>query len=635
MKFLLGLMILALSGDFVCSAQKTSVEGPAVKVILDSSYVTVRPSGASTVSFYKKQEINSFSGAHAVRTAKFPYDPLTAEVRFRYAKVTHSDGSVDLVDQGSVYDYPAPAHLIYWGAREVMIDFGALVPGDVVEYLVEKEGFSYALLAHDRFEPPMKGQFYDVVPFWVDYPTERKVYCVEVPSDKELQFQFYQGDCNASMRFVEGGKLYKFAVEDAVPFRREPNMVDLHDAAPKLLLSSTPEWKDKSVWFYEVNEKAGVFNPTPEVKAKVAELLKGKNSEMDKISVLTHWVADNIRYSGISMGEGEGYTIHPVSMTYTDRCGVCKDIAGTLVSMLRAAGFEAYAAMTMAGSRIETMPADYFNHCVVVVKLHDGSFMPLDPTWVPFTRELWSSAEQQQNYLPGMPWGSDLCITPAVSPEKNAINIESKSILDQDGSLTGTVTIYAEGWADRSIRSIFTGANQVDWQAYLEARLLTVSPKARLLDVDYGKDPRDYQSGPLRLTFKFRIPEYAVEGDSQMALKALTMSGFFSSMLPFSRIDTSLDERSCQFTIGHSCKVVIDEKIAVPKGFLLLGGSRKSAAKGAAASFSGSLGQSYAGLELKQEVVMNKRVFEPSDWADVRAALNGFNEYKDWIILIR
>ena len=81
------------------------------------------------------------------------------------------------------------------------------------------------------------------------------------------------------------------------------------------------------------------------------------------------------------MGKGEGYTLHDTKMNYTDRCGVCKDIAGTLVSFLRMAGFEAYPAMTMAGSRVESIPADHFNHCVAVVKLADGTYMPLDPTW--------------------------------------------------------------------------------------------------------------------------------------------------------------------------------------------------------------------------------------------------------------
>ena len=124
------------------------------------------------------------------------------------------------------------------------------------------------------------------------------------------------------------------------------------------------------------------------------ELLRGKKTEMEKIAALTHWVADNMRYSGISMGKGEGYTLHTTKMNFTDRCGVCKDKAALLISMLRMAGFEAYPAMTMAGSRIETIPADHFNHCVTVVKLSSGQYIPLDPTWVPFLRELWSSAER-------------------------------------------------------------------------------------------------------------------------------------------------------------------------------------------------------------------------------------------------
>ena len=118
-------------------------------------------------------------------------------------------------------------------------------------------------------------------------------------------------------------------------------MVDLFDAAPKLMMSSTPHWKDKSLWFNKVNEDYGSFAPLPEAQKKVDELIKGKKTEMEKIAVLTHWVADNIRYAGISMGKGEGYTLHDTKMNYTDRCGVCKDIAGTLVSFLRMAGFEA------------------------------------------------------------------------------------------------------------------------------------------------------------------------------------------------------------------------------------------------------------------------------------------------------
>lgn len=342
----------------------------------------------------------------------------------------------------------------------------------------------------------MRGQFYDIVPFWCEQPTLRKVYQVSNPQRKRNAVSVLSGECSSSMRFADNRKLYCFSKTDIQPFRKEPNMVDLYDAAPKLMMSSTPCWQDKSLWFYKTNEDYGSFATYAPAQKKVNELIRGKKNEMEKIAVLTHWVADNIRYAGITMGKGEGFTLHNTQMNYTDRCGVCKDIAGTLISFLRMAGFEAYPAMTMAGSRVESIPADHFNHCVAVVKLSNGTYMPLDPTWVPFCRELWSSAEQQQNYLPGVPEGSDLCITPVSAPENHYVRIQANNKIDLQGTLTGEFTITAEGQSDRSIRRVFTTGWQSEWMNTMENQLLSISPKARLIQVNWGKNPKDYQSGP-------------------------------------------------------------------------------------------------------------------------------------------
>ena len=89
-----------------------------------------------------------------------------------------------------------------------------------------------------------------------------------------------------------------------------------------------------------------------------------KASDEAKAKALVHWVAQNIRYSGQTMGEGEGFTLHSGEMIFEQRSGVCKDIAGMLIAMMRGAGLDSYAAMTMAGSRIDEVPADQFNHCM-------------------------------------------------------------------------------------------------------------------------------------------------------------------------------------------------------------------------------------------------------------------------------
>ncbi len=610
-------------------------------ILLDSTAVSVTPAGSGSFSVYKAIRVQSPAGALSCRVLKYDYDPLTAFARFRRAAIHKADGSTVELDVTKACDYVAPARAIYWGARQIMLEVGALEPGDVVEYEIDKKGFTYALLSdvsevddEERFVPPMRGQFYDIIPFWSDAPAARKVYRVSLPAEKELQFQFYQGACSSSMHYGENGtKVYTFAVEGLMPFRREPNMVDLYDAAPKLMLSTTPRWEDKSLWFHKTNEDYGSFEPLPEAQKKVDELIKGKESEMDKIAVLTHWVADNIRYAGITMGEGEGFTLHNTKMNYTDRCGVCKDIAGTLISFLRMAGFEAYPAMTMAGSRVERIPADHFNHCVAVVKLSDGTYMPLDPTWVPFCRELWSSAEQQQNYLPGIPEGSDLRITPVSAPENHYVRITAENDIDGQGTLTGTFTITAEGQSDASIRRIFTTGWQTEWMNTMEKQLLAVSSKARLIEVDWGENPKDYQAAPIRIVFRYEIPDYARLGDSEMVFKPLTMNGLYQSVRTYLRIDTNLEERKYGFKDGCSRLVELDETIRLPKGYTLVSEGRQSEERSVAADFDGSLSQEEGCVTLHQRLALKKRVYEASDWEGFRRAVNAHKAFGNYLII--
>lgn len=609
--------------------------------LLDSTSVTVQPTGSGSFRVYRKFKVQTPRGAVNNRIIKYDYDPLTAHAEFRYVTIYRANGDVLNLDVTQACDYAAPARAIYWGARQIMMEVGRLEPGDVVEYEIAKKGFTYALLTaaessdEERFIPPMRGHFYDIVPFWSEFPTVRKVYKVSIPMEKDSQFQFYQGECASSVRYEEGRKVYTFAMDDMMPYQREPNSVDFYDSAPKLMMSSTPKWIDKSLWFNKVNEDYGSFQPIPEAEKKVAELIKGKTSEMEKIAVLTHWVADNIRYSGISMGKGEGFTLHNLKMNYTDRCGVCKDIAGTLVAFLRIAGFEAYPAMTMAGSRVESIPADHFNHCVAVVKLSNGTYMPLDPTWVPFCRELWSSAEQQQNYLPGVPEGSDLCLTPVSAPENHYVRIKADNKLDQQGTLRGKFVITAEGQSDSNIRGIFTRGWQTEWRNALEKQLLSVSPHARLIAVDYGKNPKDYQAAPIKMTFTYEIPGYAVSANGQMAVKPMLMNNLYNQVKSYLRIDTDLEKREQGFKDGCSRLVELDETLQLPAGFKLANAARNDRKESGAADFEGSLQQVGNQVIMHQRLALKKRVYEASDWEGFRTAVNTHKSYGDYLIIVK
>ncbi len=606
------------------SGNQKDYPGKNTLTIFDSTQVDVQESGLSYVNIHKLIKILNPKGAKSNAVVRFGYDPLSAYVEIKQVNIYRKSGKIEKLDMTEVMDYPAPARAIYWGASEKMMEVGRLEAGDVIEVFLFRKGFTYALLGDEvddsKYIPPMKGQYYDIVEFWSLQPVLEKTYQVSLPKDKFMQYKVYNGEVMSSI--VPNGEkwLYTFTKKNYSQPKREPHMVASSDEFTKLLMSTSPDWEAKSLWFYSVNEDYGSFETTPAINAKVNDILKGAETEMDSVSLLTHWVADNIRYSGISMGCGEGYTLHKGEMTFSDRCGVCKDKAGMLITMLRAAGFESYAAMTMAGSRIDAIPADQFNHSVSAVKMSDGKYHILDPTWVPFVRELWSSLEQQQNYLMGVPEGAGLMITPISPPKNHYFKISGNSKLNKDGSLEGELVIDAEGQSDASIRRIFTSNYREAWGSALEKELKKSYPGIVITKQDYG-NPMDYQSAPFHAVISYRIPDYAIVTEDEIIITPMAVSGIFKRAMSHIYFDTKPEERKYNFRDRCSRQVMLSETVELPFGSEITYQPELSMTSGTGASFKGGYTIDGKTLSVSENLKFKKRVYEPEDWGSFREAV--------------
>ena len=644
-------LIAALGG--LASAQHHALPGKYAGcntlTIFDSTGIYMEESGLSHVLTHKLVQMGSYQGCHSFSTYKIDYDPLSAYCDIERVLVHRGQRTDTLVWPGReanvpVYDYVAPARMIYWGASQKMVEIGHLDIGDRVEIWTYKKGYTYALLENEelrinneefslngtfaslpesdeRYVPPMRGHFYDIVPFWSTDPILSKVYQLNLLDTKQLQYKVYNGDLEVKRAAADeaGRTIYTFSNrEDIVPLKREARALAYNDIACKLLLSTSPDWQAKSRWFYGVNEDYGSFIPTPEMQQKVNELVAGCRTERDSIAALTHWVADNIRYAGISMGLGEGFTLHSAEMNFTGRCGVCKDKASTLVSMLRAAGFKAYAAMTMAGERIDRIPADQFNHSVCAVQLRNGSFELLDPTWVPNVRELWSSAEQQQGYLIGTAEGCDLMETPISPAEKHFIRISGESSIAADGTLSGTLTITAEGQSDASVRGVFS-ARQSEWRHNLELELLKIAPNAEILDIRHT-DPDRYLEQPVSISYRYRIPNYAVVDKDMVSFIPLSARGFYSRAMGHLFFNLNPEERTQPFSDRCSRLVDIRETITLPFAPSQLHYPMVDGVANPAASFGCGFQLNGNKLSFGEQALFGKRIYEATDWPAFRAS---------------
>lgn len=605
--------------------------------VFDSTQVFMEESGLSYVNNHQLIKVLNHRGAKNNTVVKIDYDPQSAYVEIKKVVLHRADGTSETITN-PVCDYVAPARMIYWGASQKMMEIGHLMPGDAIEVWTFRKGFTYALLATDddsKYIPPMKGHFYDIVPFWSTQPIKEKVYKVNVLKTKDLQFNVYNGEVASNVAYDGNRVIYTFSKKNITPIKREPSMVANSDVETKLLLSTSPNWEAKSMWFYGVNEDYGSFETIPELTQKVKELLKPAKTELDSISILTHWVADNMRYSGISMGEGEGFTLHNAKMNFTDRCGVCKDKASLLIAMLRAAGFESYAAMTMAGERIDRIPADQFNHSVTVVKRRNGNYELLDPTWVPNVRELWSSAEQQQGYLMGLPNGADLMETPISAPENHYLRINAKSELKADGTLVGEFTIEAEGQSDAGVRGVFS-ARYSEWQRNLEMELLKVDPRAEIVSVKYT-NPEEYLKQPVKITYKYKIPNYARVSDDEIIFVPLSAKGLFTRAMNHLRINTNIEERNYAFKDRCSRLVEVKEVVVLPvkpaADKVIL--PQSETVKSEYVNYQGGYAQSGKILTFEQTASYGKRVYEANEWSDFRKAVEAQKKFSTEHVVVK
>jgi len=620
------------------SGNSTKYPNDNVLVVFDSTKVEVAQTGLAKINIHQLFKVLNTKGALEKRVIKMGYDPLTSYVKILSVSIYKKNGDIINLDTSRVKDYPAPARSIYWGAREKMLEIGYLEPGDGIEVKLFRKGFTYALLNDEpddeRYIPPMRGHFYDIVPFWSSNPIVEKTYIASLPLEKNLQYEFYNGEIRSSV-IREGEKMiYTFTKTNIQPMKAEPNMVAWSDVAPKLLLSTSPDWKAKSLWFYHVNEDYGSFETTPEISAKTREILRSARNELDSISLLTHWAADEIRYSGLSMGEGEGYTLHKGAMTFADRCGVCKDKAGILITLLRAAGFESYAAMTMAGERIERIPADQFNHSITIVKRRNGEYMLLDPTWVPFIRELWSSLEQQQGYLMGVPEGADLKYTPISDPENHPVKIKGSSKILNDGTLEGWLEITGEGQSEAAIRSVFTGVARCEWEKNLENELLRMHPRAKIIEKSYS-NPDLYLEQPIIIHMMYSIPNYALIGDSNILFQPLLASGIFQRAQPQLGMNLDIDERIYPFRDRCSRKVEVEETIEIPEGFALLKPDYQINIIGDASSIKASMQTEGKRISISQVALYNKRIYQAEEWSNFKEVVKAQRKFKDSPLILK
>ncbi len=615
--------------------------GAGLVVVFEEMVNRVQPSGVTEVDGYRLTKVLTPAGCRDNSVLTWRYDPQSSRVEVREVAVLR-DGERLSVDVAAVHDLPAPQSAIYWSDRIQLLQLPRLRPGDGIEVRTWRKGFTYALLGGDgaaaggaaadddaRFIPPMPGEYFDIVLFAEDAPIVEKRYVLSLPADKRLHAEVHNGALYSSVAYDAERTEYAWWGRDLPALVHETRQPAASDFAPKVVMATVADWESKSRWFFDVNRDQ--FDVTPEIRDKVDVILAAAGltgaAPERRAEALLHWVAQNIRYSGQTMGPGEGFILHSGAMIFEQRSGVCKDIAGMLVTMMRAAGLDAQAAMTMAGSRIEDVPADQFNHCVTALRLPDGSFRMYDPTWVPYDNNIWSYSETEQHYLVGSPQGDTLDRIAYSPPAESPLRAVHRATLQDDGTLTGEFELTGRGVMDGRLRGLANGRRDNLASVFAKA-LAAVSPRVEGVRVTHRRT--DDFGGDMRITVAYRIPRYALPVDGGLEFRSPLMQLTLHDGTLFRAGATAWeDERKTDILLYFTQLLDGQETIRLPRGWRATVAEQPDAVDEIYAAFTGASRHDGNDLVITQRFESRRRQVPPDGYPGFKKAVDAARAWGD------
>ena len=360
-------------------------------------------------------------------------------------------------------------------SKVLQVNVPALDIGDVLHWINH-----YTIM-----RPILPGEFADDNEFEGGGYIRHLVYEVHAPLDKPLKKIILKDAVPGTVRYTtQPGEnhtlVHRWEVTDVPRMFEEPSMPPFENVLQRVLVSTTPDWRDVSKWYWNLS-KPHIEATSPELQKTVAELTANARTDLDKAKALFYYVSQKIRYMGLTPEKDRpGFEPHDVCMTFDKQYGVCRDKAALLVSMLRTAGMPAYPVLINVGSKKDKeVPDAGFNHAIAGVQMKDGQYLLLDPT-DEHARDLQPWYDGDQSYLVARPEGEDIRTSAFAPPEQNMMRIKTTGVLTPAGRLEAKSELWFDGANDDIYRNEFSAMKPDDRRRYFEEYLKKAMPGARL-----------------------------------------------------------------------------------------------------------------------------------------------------------
>ena len=406
----------------------------------DIQEVYIEPSGVFSVktkmvaTIFKK-EANDFAILQVDYTPKIRIKSINGNVYDLLGNTIKKGGKSDISDYSNFNSFS-----IYEDNRIKVMDLRQLnFPYTVeFEYVVEYPNLF--------FLPNWYPQSYPKIP--VETAQGKYIY------PKATKLRFFSKtieDKYLITRELDGGIVEKsWKIENMEGFEAEI-MLPLDESPTKVLFVGASEfeyegfkgdlssWDSMGKWIALLNSGKDVL--TPDLKAKVNELIAGLETKEEKAKALYEYLQKNTRYVSIQLGIG-GFMPFEALTVEKYGYGDCKALSNFMGAMLKEAGIQSNYVLIYGGESkrkvYDEFPRSYFNHAILAVPTEkDTIWLECTSQTDPFGYLGNFTSDRQALLITDN--GGKLVRTPKYSKENNTLTQEAVFELDETGRAIGTI----------------------------------------------------------------------------------------------------------------------------------------------------------------------------------------------------
>ncbi len=473
-------------------------------ILLNQFSHEVTPTGKSRYTSHQVIKILTERGVQSYDDIAIPHTPNAQYITVNIARTITPDGSVVEPPEEAFNDVTPPGLLsynLYSDSMWRVISMPALKPGVCIEYQVTLEDAGAASVGSTSW-------FWGGFSFQSTDPILQSAYALRVPKGTNFKWKAIHCQLNPQVLHEKETSTHLWIYGETPALKEEYNMPATNNIVPRLSYSSVESWDAVYNWYKDIAKDR--YTVDQAIEETVEELTANLLTEDDKIRAIYHFVASQIRYVGIELGQG-AYQPTPADQVLSVRYGDCKDKTTLMIAMLDLVGIEAFPVMLNPAPYqyidLELPSLGQFSHLIAAVPRNDGDYIWLDPAADTCSYgDLPARNRGRKGFVIQSDWGEFVDI-PISTPESNRLIVDTEIVVTEDGTVQGAMRIDTLGQYNFEARLEYKQVSPSEWKDTFAVGLSKQFPGVRVDSVQVSN--LGDLNEPVQLNVGFTAKNYA------------------------------------------------------------------------------------------------------------------------------